>query len=81
MAVWTYADYITLDGSDRLTRLRLHIQEVSQHVMGTATRNKSVSAADTNYIAALKREERELADRRDVRDFARNHARFGRGDG
>lgn len=80
MAVWTYADYITLDGSDRLTRLRLHIVEVSQHVMGTASRSKSVSAADTNYLASLRREENELTNRRDGRDFARNHARFKRGD-
>lgn len=81
MATWQYADYITLDGTDRLTRLRLHIQEVSQHVMGTGARSKSVTAVDSNYLESLRTEETRLTDRRDGRDFARNVTRFGRGDG
>lgn len=57
---WTYSDWITLSGADRLTRLRLHIQEVSDFTQGTMTRGQSVTAVDTNYLATLMREEKEL---------------------
>lgn len=79
MALWQYADYITLDGADRLTRLQLHIVEVSNHTIGTAARSKSVSAVDQQYLASLRKEEKELKDQRDGNNFARNKTRFGRG--
>lgn len=31
---WTYNDYTTLSGADRLTRLQLHISEVSAEITG-----------------------------------------------
>lgn len=80
MALWQYSNWITLDGADRLTRLRLHIDEVSQHIMGTASRSKSVTQVDQGYLARLQAEERRLTDMRDGSDFARNRASFGRGD-
>ncbi len=58
---WTYSDWITLDGADRLTRLRLHIQEVSNHTQGISNRGQSATQVDTNYLAALMRQEGELA--------------------
>lgn len=60
---WTYSNWITLDGPERLARLRLHIQEVSDFTQGTATRGLSVTAVDTNYLATLMKEEKELQSR------------------
>lgn len=60
---WTYSNWITLDGSERLTRLRLHIQEVSDFTQGTSLRGQSVTAVDTQYLANLMKEEKELATR------------------
>lgn len=80
MAVWTYADWIQYDGEERLTRLREHITEVSQHVMGTTSRSKTVTAADSNYLDGLREEETKLVNRRDKRNFARNNVKFGRGE-
>lgn len=57
---WTYSDWITLDGSERLTRLRLHIQEVSDFTQGISTRGQSATAVDPQYLANLMREEKEL---------------------
>lgn len=76
---WQYADWITLDGEERLTRLRLHIAEVSQRVMGTNSRSAGITAVDTNYLSNLQTEERRLTDRRDTRGFARNYTQFFRG--
>lgn len=58
---WTYADWITLDGAARLTRLRLHIEEVSNFTQGTATRGQSVTPVDPQYLQTLLKEEKELA--------------------
>lgn len=58
---WTYSDWITLDGSERLTRLRLHIQEVSDFTQGTSTRGMSATAVDTQYLANLMKKEEALA--------------------
>lgn len=62
-ARWTYSDWITLEGSERLARLRLHIQEVSEDTSGTSTRGNSVTAVDPQYLANLMRKEEELAAR------------------
>jgi hypothetical protein len=59
---WTYSDYITLDGSAKLTRLRLHIQEVSDKVtqeVGGGGYNRSSSAVQ-QYLKTLKDEELQL---------------------
>lgn len=59
---WTYSDYVTLSGTARLTRLQLHIQEVSDCI----TENVQVTGrgVDTNplntYLKALKDEEIKL---------------------
>ena len=58
---WVYSNWITLDGAARLTQLRLHIQEVSDFIQGTAVRGTSVTAVDPQYLANLMREEKELA--------------------
>lgn len=60
---WAYSNWITLDGADRLTRLRLHIQEVSDFTQGTAARGISVTAVDQQYLANLMKEEKELTSR------------------
>jgi hypothetical protein len=79
---WTYSNWITLDGADRLTRLRLHIQEVSDYTQGTSTRGQSVTSVDPQYLANLMREEKDLAARL-VGDgsgggFARSQIKFTR---
>lgn len=62
MAVWIYSDWITLsDRAERLTRLRLHIQEVSERLFSTASRSKSVSAVQEGYLDRLSKAEAELA--------------------
>lgn len=40
--LWTYGDYVTLtDPAARLERLRLHIVEVQNHLVGNKARNGS----------------------------------------
>lgn len=60
---WTYSNWITLEGSARLTQLRLHIQEVSDFVQGMSSRHQSATAVDTNYLQTLLNEEKELSER------------------
>ena len=75
--MWTYADWITYDDlTTRLTRLRLHIVEVSQHVMGTSTRGQSVTAADQRYLADLRSTETQLMSTVSRPSIARNKAKF-----
>lgn len=72
-ATWTYADWIQLDDkSARLTRLRLHITEVSQHIMGFSARGQSVTAASERYLAGLKVDEQQLDRTVNGRNLARN---------
>ena len=80
MALFEFADYTQYDGEERLTRLQKHITEVSQHVLGTTARSKSVTAVPPDYLNQLKLEEQQLINRRDTRNFARNVVQFGRGD-
>ncbi len=63
---WDYSDYITYERGDstRLTRLRLHIQEVSDFIStGSVTlEGQSVSKGDLQrYLADLRDEEKELS--------------------
>lgn len=64
MATWTYSDYITLDGAARLTRLRLHIKEVTDSLRdpaSVASDGHSMSKDDLDlYVQGLKREELEM---------------------
>ena len=78
MATWAYADWITYDGADRLTRLRLHIAEVSQRTMGTSARGNSVTTVDPQYLQGLLKEESKLTERQNVNSYARNRAQFSR---
>lgn len=75
--MWSYADWITLDDlTARLTRLRLHIVEVSQHIMGTSTRGQSVTAANQEYLNGLRATEATLMSTVTRPSIARNKARF-----
>lgn len=63
MATWTYSDYITeTSDSERLTKLRQHIHEVSERLSeelsggGQAISTNNLS----NYLKDLKAEEKEL---------------------
>jgi hypothetical protein len=62
---WTYEDYITMDGSARLTQLRLHIQEVSNKLtQETSADGKSRSSSTLQaYLKTLKDEELSLTGR------------------
>lgn len=61
--MWTYDDYITLDGAARLTRLRLHIQEVSQRIRNSTSADGKSSDSHTleTYWEKLREEEKELS--------------------
>lgn len=67
MAYPDYADYSTLTGEERLTRLRLHIVEVRQQLLATTTiavasDGKSMTRKDLEtYLASLTREEQSLS--------------------
>jgi hypothetical protein len=75
--MWSYADWITLDDqAARLTRLRLHIVEVSQHIQGTSTRGQSVTAVDQRYLQGLRDDEKTLTGTVSRPSIARNKARF-----
>lgn len=75
--MWTYADWITYDDlATRLARLRLHIVEVSQHVMGTSTRGQSVTAADQRYLSELRASEAQLTTSVSRPGIARNKAQI-----
>lgn len=77
MATWTYADWIQQDDlPTRLQRLRLHITEVSQRVMGTSTRGNSVTAASERYLAGLREDEKLLTNTVTPRNFARNRVQI-----
>lgn len=74
--MWQYADWITLDDlGQRLVRLRLHIQEVSQRVMGTSTRSQAVTAANQGYLDRLMTEEKTLTSSVSRPSMARNKIR------
>ena len=74
---WQYADWITLDDqSARLTRLRLHIVEVSKRVIGTATRSQSVTAANQQYLDGLRADEKTLISSVSRPSMARNKTRI-----
>lgn len=79
---WTYSDWITLEGEARLTRLRLHIQEVSDFTQGTSTRGRSVTQVDPQYLANLMKEEKALyatvQGANSGGSFARNNLTFRR---
>lgn len=67
MAVWTYSDWVTYadtDVSSKITRLRLHVQEVSDKLTDPSysTEGLSVSKRDglDGYLAGLKAELKEL---------------------
>lgn len=75
--MWTYNDWITYDDlAVRLARLRLHIVEVSNHIMGTSTRGQSVTAADQQYLAGLRTTETQLTSTVSRPSIARNKAKF-----
>jgi len=60
MAAWTYSDYVTSDyGATRLSRFRLHVQEVSDALsaeMAAGGMSRSTHALE-RYLASLKKTE------------------------
>lgn len=59
---WTYSDYVNLDGSARLTRLRLHVQEVSDFITenySTPGFSKQVDPLE-KYLERLQDQEKAL---------------------
>lgn len=60
---WTYSDYIVSTGQARLTRLRLHIQEVSDQLTAATTSNGESYNPQVleSYLSRLQKTERELA--------------------
>lgn len=66
MAAWTYSDWITqTDASTRLSRLRLHVQEVSDAManpQGVNSSSHGVQKFDLQgYLKELRAEESSLA--------------------
>lgn len=63
--MWTYSDWVTLSGAARLTRLRLHVQEVADalHSRSTAVSadGKSMTREQlVQYYESVARREREM---------------------
>lgn len=60
---WTYSDWISTDGSSRLTRLRLHIQEVSDALTASyQSDGTSYNPAHLNsYLSSLHAQEASLS--------------------
>lgn len=80
MALWTYGDWITqTDRSTRLTRLRLHIQEVSEYAV-RAEADGFESEIDRNYMKLLHDKEAlldaQVAATSEFRYGGRNRAHF-----
>lgn len=68
MAAWTYSDWVTkADGTqDRLDRLRLHIQEVSDSLKDAdfnVTERAENSASRQKYLAELHEREKEESEK------------------
>lgn len=75
--MWTYSDWITHDDqATRLQRLRLHIVEVTNHIMGTAARGQSVTAVDPQYLGRLQAQEVALTNSVSRPSIARNKVRI-----
>ena len=63
---WEHADYITLEGADKIERLRLHIVEVTQCLRDFTARSGADGWSFTRqsldgYLKSLKDELKELA--------------------
>ncbi len=81
MALWSYSDWITYENGnpERLRRLRLHIQELSEHLVGVKTRTGAAHfPVEEKRIANLEaREVIEAARLENAgKSVARSHARF-----
>jgi len=84
--LWTYADWRRQSTpAARLERLRLHIEEVSQHEVGSKTRSGAAKFPATAYLERLEAKEEKLAGLVDPSDtgagsvpIARSRAAFRR---
>ncbi len=75
--MWEFANWRSNDDpTERLRQLRLHIAEVSQHVLGTSTRGLSVTPADPQYLARLEASEDQLRKEVTRPSIARNKLRI-----
>lgn len=78
---WTYSDYVTLSsGAAKLTRLRLHIQEVSDRISGGSYTLAGISVSKGDMLALrdqLTEEEKALTRLIETQNGTR--VRFARG--
>lgn len=60
---WTYSDWISRTGTDRLTRLRLHIQEVSDAITAATDSNGETYNPQVlqTYLDGLMRREGQIS--------------------
>jgi hypothetical protein len=73
MAVWQYNDWITQsDQTTRLTRLRLHIAEVSEKLLGFKRNNAAHFPVDQDYLKQLMAQESALSAAVEQSGFWRN---------
>lgn len=78
VALWAHADYDSYTGQEKLTKLQAHMAEVRQRLLGSSSRDKSVTGLPPNYLADLKVEEKELiAQLRTGGRMVSNNVEFG----
>lgn len=74
---WAYSNWRSSDDdATRLAQLRLHIDEVSQHILGISSRGQSVTAVDSGYLARLEAAEEQLRSTVSRPSLARNQLRI-----
>lgn len=78
-ATWTYSDWITYDvgNATRLSRLRLHIQEVSDKISRGNFAQGNVSHDYSSFIPYL--ESLKVAEQNEAAARGTNQSRFTRG--
>lgn len=74
--VFLYADYDSYSGAEKLSRLRQHMAEVRQHLLGMSTRGNSVTPLPPNYLRDLKTEEAQLVAQSQLVRMQSNKAKF-----
>lgn len=75
--VFNYADYDSYTGAEKLSKLRSHMAEVRQFLLGMSSRSKSVTPLPPNYLQNLKAEEDKLVAQSQSTRMQSNNARFG----
>jgi hypothetical protein len=79
-STWQYAEWdLATDQAQKLIFLKRHIAEVSQRIMGTASRGASVTAVSQGYLDGLNSQKNTLEKRLEGRSYAVNFTTFRRG--